>query len=282
MVYTARQLQEKCQEENSTYVDLIKAFDTVSRESLSESVRSIDAQQNSSLSFDSCMMGCRQESKMVANPKHYPIERSRAWSSPRRSSALCSPPCWLMPTMAWTTESASNGALIVQSSTSDGFNQRPRFIRTPSTTSYCWWCCHRRYLWGKYSAKCWLVLWCLRQLKPYYQHKENRSHALVSTRKIVRWAQHYHNQPTDKCSRQGHVPRYHSLHERCNQSLGERQTGQDDSCFRQTVQERLGQKKHQSRDKDWGLPCCGSHHSCMLWSMDCLPKARKKVKPLLH
>ena len=39
MVFAARQLQEKCLEQNSdlysTYVDLTKAFDTVSREGLS-------------------------------------------------------------------------------------------------------------------------------------------------------------------------------------------------------------------------------------------------------
>ena len=38
MIFTARQLQEKCQEQNvdlnMTFVDLIKAFDTVSREGL--------------------------------------------------------------------------------------------------------------------------------------------------------------------------------------------------------------------------------------------------------
>ena len=38
MVLTARQLQEKCQEQNVdlyfTYVDLTKAFDTVSKDSL--------------------------------------------------------------------------------------------------------------------------------------------------------------------------------------------------------------------------------------------------------
>ena len=38
MIFTARQLQEKCQEENAdrymTFVDLTKAFDTVSREGL--------------------------------------------------------------------------------------------------------------------------------------------------------------------------------------------------------------------------------------------------------
>ena len=38
MIFTARQLQEKCQEQNAdvymTFVDLIKAFDTVSRDGL--------------------------------------------------------------------------------------------------------------------------------------------------------------------------------------------------------------------------------------------------------
>ena len=38
MVFAARQLQEKCQEQNmdlySTYADLTKTFDTVSRDSL--------------------------------------------------------------------------------------------------------------------------------------------------------------------------------------------------------------------------------------------------------
>ena len=38
MIFTARQLQEKCQEQNMdlymTFVDLTKAFDTVSREGL--------------------------------------------------------------------------------------------------------------------------------------------------------------------------------------------------------------------------------------------------------
>ena len=40
MIFTARQLQEKCQEQNvdlyMTFVDLTKAFDTVSREGLSK------------------------------------------------------------------------------------------------------------------------------------------------------------------------------------------------------------------------------------------------------
>ena len=42
MIFTARQLQEKCQEQNVglhlTYVDLTKAFDTVSREGLWKSM----------------------------------------------------------------------------------------------------------------------------------------------------------------------------------------------------------------------------------------------------
>ena len=47
MVFAARQLQEKCQEQNSdlfsTYVDLTKAFDTVSREGLWKIMASTDA-----------------------------------------------------------------------------------------------------------------------------------------------------------------------------------------------------------------------------------------------
>ena len=43
MIFTARQLQEKCQEQNvdlyMTFVNLTKAFDTVSREGLENYVK---------------------------------------------------------------------------------------------------------------------------------------------------------------------------------------------------------------------------------------------------
>lgn len=68
MVFVARQLQDKCQEQNSnlysTYVDLTKAFDTVSREGLWRIMAKYGCQTQL---LDSCTMGCRRESKTAAN-----------------------------------------------------------------------------------------------------------------------------------------------------------------------------------------------------------------------
>ncbi|XP_062578225.1 uncharacterized protein LOC134240139 [Saccostrea cucullata] len=125
MLFVARQLQEKCQEQNSdlysTYVDLTKAFDTVSRKRLWQIMAKYDVQQNSSPLFDNCTMGCRRESEMAAKFQSHSV------SSGVKQSCVLAPTLFNLmfsamltdASMARTLELASNGALIAQSSTSD-------------------------------------------------------------------------------------------------------------------------------------------------------------------
>ena len=68
MVFVARQLQEKCQEQNadvySTYVDLTKVFDTVSHGEVQWLQK---VHQN-------CMMLCWQESRTTERPCYQPVQ----------------------------------------------------------------------------------------------------------------------------------------------------------------------------------------------------------------
>ena len=75
MVFAARQLQEKCQEQNadlySTYVDLTKAFDTVSRDGLWRIMVKYGCPQNLSPLYNSFMTACWLEfNTMVRYPSH--------------------------------------------------------------------------------------------------------------------------------------------------------------------------------------------------------------------
>ena len=67
MGFAARQLQEKCQEQNTdlylTYVDLTKAFDTISRDGFGELWQNMAAPKNSSPSLDNFMVTCMQGHK---------------------------------------------------------------------------------------------------------------------------------------------------------------------------------------------------------------------------
>ena len=69
MIFTARQLQEKCQEQNvdlyMTLVDLTKAFGTVSREGLGKLWHSLAVLPNSLQWCGSSTMVCLKGSKMM-------------------------------------------------------------------------------------------------------------------------------------------------------------------------------------------------------------------------
>ena len=69
MVFTARQLQEKCQEQNadlySTYVYLTKAFDTVSRDGLWRIMAKYGCPRNLLPLYDGFMMACWLEFKTM-------------------------------------------------------------------------------------------------------------------------------------------------------------------------------------------------------------------------
>ena len=71
MIFTARQLQEKCQEQNvdlyMTFVDLTKAFDTVSREGLWKIIAKFGCPAKFIAMVRSSMMVCLQGSKMMAS-----------------------------------------------------------------------------------------------------------------------------------------------------------------------------------------------------------------------
>ena len=71
MILTARQLHEKCQEQNvdlfMTFVDLTKAFDTVSREGLWKYMVKFGCPAKFIAMVQSSMMVCLQGSKMMAS-----------------------------------------------------------------------------------------------------------------------------------------------------------------------------------------------------------------------
>ena len=71
MIFTARQLHEKCQEQTvdlyMTFVDLTKAFDTVSREGLWKIMAKFGCPAKFIAMVRSSMMVCLQGSKMMAS-----------------------------------------------------------------------------------------------------------------------------------------------------------------------------------------------------------------------
>ena len=71
MIFRARHLQEKCQEQNVdryvTFVDLTKAFDTVSREGLWKIMAKFGCPAKFIAMCGSSMMVCLQGSKMMAS-----------------------------------------------------------------------------------------------------------------------------------------------------------------------------------------------------------------------
>ena len=71
MIFAARQLQEKCQEQNvdlyMTFVDLTKAFDTVSHEGLWKIMAKFGSPAKFKQWCGSSMMECLQGSKMTAS-----------------------------------------------------------------------------------------------------------------------------------------------------------------------------------------------------------------------
>ena len=71
MIFTARQLQEKCQEQNvdlyMTFVDLTKAFDTVSHEGLWKIMAKFGCPAKFIAMVCSSTMVCLQGSRMMAN-----------------------------------------------------------------------------------------------------------------------------------------------------------------------------------------------------------------------
>ena len=139
MVFVARQLQDKCQEQNidlySTYVDLTKAFDTVSREGLWK-----------------IMYGCPRKFIAIVRQLHdgmlARVQENGEISKPFPVSNGLKQDCVLAPILfslvfsAMLTDAFSiSNALALdieqmdQSSASGGFKQKPRFHQTPSTTS---------------------------------------------------------------------------------------------------------------------------------------------------
>ena len=128
MVFAARQLLKKCQEQNSdlysTYVDLTKTFDNASREGLW-----LIMAKSGCLTKFITITSCRREF------------RWREFSQPIYVSIRVKQGCVLAPTFfslmfsAMLTD-AFYGVSTAPSSTSGDCKRRPRFNLTPSTTIF--------------------------------------------------------------------------------------------------------------------------------------------------
>ena len=103
MVFAARQLREKCQEQNadlySTYVDLTKAFDTLSRDGLWKIMANYGCPQKFITivwQLHDSMLARVQDNGEISQPFQVSMEWSKDVSLPTPSSALCFLPCWQM------------------------------------------------------------------------------------------------------------------------------------------------------------------------------------------
>ena len=98
MIVATCQLQGKCLEQHrdlyTTFVDLPKAFDTVSRDGLCKIVSKFGCPTNSSLSFASSLGACKPKSLMMVNCRFFP------------SLQRCKQGCVLAPTVLSLMSSA--------------------------------------------------------------------------------------------------------------------------------------------------------------------------------
>ena len=144
MIFAARQLQEKFQEQHrdhyTTFVDLTKAFDTVSREGLWKIMGKFGCQTSSSAWCGSSMMACMLEYWMMAIPLTYSrlqMELNKAVSLHPHSSAWCSQPCCQMPSATMTCPASRlDSGQMASYLTIGTFMQSPRLERTRCVTSY--------------------------------------------------------------------------------------------------------------------------------------------------
>ena len=137
MVFAARQNQEKSMEQHQdlyiTFVDLTKAFDTVSREGLCGwSCRSSVARIGSWRSSDFFTMGSWPVCSMMDTPQthfRWPVERNRAASLPPRCSFWCYWRCWQMPSRKPPLAFPSIAGAMGNSSTSGVYRPSPKSRR---------------------------------------------------------------------------------------------------------------------------------------------------------
>ena len=220
MVFAARQLQEKCQEQNaylySTYVDLTKAFNTVSREGLGESWWSTDAPESSSPSYDNYTMACWQESRTTETSNPFPI------SNGVKQGCVLAPTLFslMFPAMLTDAFRDADVGIGIKEASSENQGLDRHHQRLPVRR----WLCPQRYHRGWHATQRWQVLWCLQQLWPYHQHKEDWGNALASSRKAIHWTQHHHQQAVTEHGGQVHIPWQHTLQKQHHWWWSQRQT----------------------------------------------------------
>ena len=178
MVFAARQLQEKCQEQNvdlySTYVDLTKAFDTVSREGLWRIM---------------AKYGCPPKFITIVRLLHdgmmARVQDDGNSSEPFLVSNGVKQGCVLAPTLfslmfsvMLTDAFADTDIGIGIRHRMDGsiFNLRNTKSENQGQDRHhqwlpiCWWLCPELHLSRWHAAKCWQIHWGLHQLRPDDQH----------------------------------------------------------------------------------------------------------------
>ena len=142
MIFSVRQLQEKCQEQNKplflAFLDLTKAFDLVSRSGLFQLLKKIGCPQSFTPSSSRSTLTCRALcASMAQHPTHFlsTVESSRAACSPQPSSGSSSR-CY-SPMLSKTTRTGSTYTHVpmVNSTTWPGSEPKPRSGTLPSGRS---------------------------------------------------------------------------------------------------------------------------------------------------
>ena len=191
MVFAARQLQEKCLEQNvdlySTYVDLTKAFHTVSRAGLWRILAKYRSPKKSiaivQQLHDSILVRVQDNSKI---PQPFPVsngEKQGCVLAPTLISIMFS--VMLMDAFKDTDQGISI------SYRTDGylFNLRRLQAKHQGHTRHhqqlpvCWWLHPQRCFRSWHATQHWQVCRGLQQLWPHNQSKENWSYAPASPRK---------------------------------------------------------------------------------------------------
>ena len=182
-----------------------------------ESWQNMDAPRNLLPLYDSFMMACWLESKiMVRYPSHSlsQTEWSKDVSLPPPFSALCFLPCWQMLQRYWCRNwhQLPHWQFCLQPQEASSKNQG--HIRYHQWLPVCWWLCPQCYFRSWHATQHWQVCWGLQLLWPHNQYKEDWSYAPASPWKDMCWTQHHNQWEVTEHSGQVHLPWQHT-HEKC-------------------------------------------------------------------
>ena len=265
MKFTARQLQEKCQEQNidlyMTFVDLTKAFDTVSREDLWKIMAKFGCPTKFIAmvrQFHDDMLARVQNDSTLSDP--FPVTNGV------KQGYVLAPALFSMMFSAMLTaafQDADNGIPIRYRFDGKLFKLRRLQAKSKVQTEVldeflCWWhskgCSNRR----EDAKRCRSSIWFLWQLWPHNQHQKDRGCLSTSTWQALQGAHHYSERSKIASARQSHLPWKHIVKSRAHWRWSQLVQHLADYVVVFAIEVESGLTQSWKSTKLW---CC--HHYCM-------------------